>query len=41
VHFFHRIHQDPVIDHVKLLGESWDLGEDDYQISRFPSDWTE
>ncbi|APR99819.1 hypothetical protein BCY86_03350 [Pajaroellobacter abortibovis] len=34
--FFDIFHQDPVLSTVKLLAESWDLGEERYQIGNFP-----
>src|SRR5690348_3847550 len=39
--FFDIIHQDPVISQVKLIAEPWDLGEDGYQVGRFPLLWSE
>ncbi|MDQ0107064.1 glycogen operon protein [Chitinophaga terrae (ex Kim and Jung 2007)] len=39
--FFDIIHQDPVISQVKLIAEPWDLGEDGYQIGKFPNGWAE
>jgi glycogen operon protein len=39
--FFDIIHQDPVISRVKLIAEPWDLGEDGYQVGRFPVGWSE
>ncbi|CAF5022474.1 unnamed protein product, partial [Rotaria sp. Silwood1] len=33
--FFYRIHQDSVIDCVRLLAQPSDLGEGNYQISKF------
>jgi glycogen operon protein len=39
--FFTIIHQDPVIGHVKLIAEPWDLGEGGYQVGNFPIRWTE
>jgi len=39
--FFDIIHQDPVIGRVKLLAEPWDLGEDGYQVGKFPPGWAE
>ena len=39
--FFDVIQQDPVISQVKLIAEPWDLGEDGYQVGRFPPLWTE
>jgi glycogen operon protein len=39
--FFDIIHQDPVISHVKLIAEPWDLGPGGYQVGNFPVLWTE
>jgi isoamylase len=39
--FFDLVHQDPVISHVKLIAEPWDLGEGGYQVGNFPILWTE
>lgn len=39
--FFDIIHQDPVISQVKLIAEPWDIGEDGYQIGKFPPGWAE
>ncbi|GIW10265.1 MAG: glycogen debranching protein GlgX [Chloroflexi bacterium] len=39
--FFDVIHQDPVVSRVKLIAEPWDLGEDGYQVGRFPVLWAE
>jgi isoamylase len=39
--FFDIIHQDPVISHVKLIAEPWDLGQGGYQVGNFPVLWTE
>ncbi len=39
--FFHLIHQDPVLQEVKLIAEPWDLGEGGYQVGRFPARWSE
>ncbi len=37
--FFDAITQDPVLNHVKLIAEPWDLGT--YQVGNFPVDWSE
>jgi isoamylase len=37
--FFDAISQDPVLNHVKLIAEPWDLG--DYEVGDFPVDWSE
>ncbi len=39
--FFDIIHQDPILSHVKLIAEPWDLGEGGYQVGNFPVLWTE
>jgi glycogen operon protein len=39
--FFDVIRQDPVLSHVKLIAEPWDLGPDGYQVGRFPIGWSE
>jgi glycogen operon protein len=39
--FFDVIHQDPVLSHVKLIAEPWDVGEGGYQVGNFPILWTE
>jgi glycogen operon protein len=39
--FFTIIHQDPVIGHVKLIAEPWDVGEGGYQVGNFPLRWAE
>ncbi|HEV3061925.1 MAG TPA: glycogen debranching protein GlgX, partial [Vicinamibacterales bacterium] len=39
--FFDIIHQDPVLSHVKLIAEPWDLGEGGYQVGNFPVRWAE
>jgi glycogen operon protein len=39
--FFDIIQQDPVLSHVKLIAEPWDLGEGGYQVGNFPVGWTE
>lgn len=39
--FFDVIHQDPVISHVKLIAEPWDLGEGGYHVGNFPVLWSE
>jgi isoamylase len=37
--FFDAISQDPVLNHVVLVAEPWDLGT--YQVGNFPVDWSE
>ena len=39
--FFDIIHQDPVLSHVKLIAEPWDVGEGGYQVGQFPLLWSE
>ena len=39
--FFKLVRQDPVLSHVKLIAEPWDLGPDGYQTGRFPVGWSE
>ena len=39
--FFQIIHQDPVLEHVKLIAEPWDVGEGGYQVGNFPPGWSE
>ena len=39
--FFDVIMQDPVLAQVKLIAEPWDLGQDGYQVGRFPPGWAE
>jgi glycogen operon protein len=39
--FFTIIHQDPVLSHVKLIAEPWDVGEGGYQVGNFPVRWAE
>jgi len=39
--FFAAIRQDPVLAHVKLIAEPWDMGSGGYQVGAFPSDWLE
>lgn len=39
--FFDIVHQDPVLNQVKLIAEPWDLGPGGYQVGNFPVGWTE
>ncbi len=39
--FFDLIHQDPMINEVKLIAEPWDVGEGGYQVGNFPPTWSE
>ena len=39
--FFNVIHQDPVLQNVKLIAEPWDVGAGGYQVGNFPVLWAE
>ena len=39
--FFKVLSQDPVLSHVKLISEPWDLGHGGYQLGNFPPGWAE
>jgi glycogen operon protein len=39
--FFTIIHQDPVLNQVKMIAEPWDVGEGGYQVGNFPVKWAE
>jgi isoamylase len=39
--FIAVIYQDPVLSKVKLIAEPWDLGNDGYQVGKFPPEWAE
>jgi len=39
--FFTTLKQDPVLAKVKLIAEPWDIGENGYQLGRFPNSWLE
>jgi glycogen operon protein len=39
--FFNIIYQDPILCHVKLIAEPWDVGDKGYQVGMFPSNWAE
>ena len=39
--FLAAVRQDPVLAHVKLIAEPWDLGPDGYQLGNFPGGWLE
>jgi glycogen operon protein len=39
--FFKALREDPLLRGVKLIAEPWDLGENGYQLGRFPSGWSE
>jgi glycogen operon protein len=38
---FAALAQDPVLAHVKLIAEPWDIGPDGYQLGRFGARWQE
>ena len=39
--FLQAIAQDPVLSHVKLIAEPWDVGSDGYRVGGFPVGWSE
>ncbi len=39
--FFNVIHQDPILQNVKLIAEPWDVGAGGYQVGNFPVLWAE
>jgi glycogen operon protein len=39
--FFAAVRQDPVLAHVKMIAEPWDLGPGGYQVGGFPNGWAE
>jgi isoamylase len=39
--FFCAIRQDPVLSHLKLIAEPWDVGPNGYQLGNFPPGWAE
>ncbi|BDX05968.1 glycogen debranching protein GlgX [Planctobacterium marinum] len=39
--FFRALRQDPVLQHVKLIAEPWDIGHGGYRLGHFPSNWQE
>ncbi len=39
--FLRRIAEHPRLSRVKLVAEPWDLGEEGYQLGRFPAPWRE
>jgi glycogen operon protein len=39
--FFDIIHQDPVLENIKLIAEPWDIGAGGYQVGNFPVRWCE
>lgn len=39
--FFAALQSDPVLSHVKLIAEPWDIGAGGYQLGAFPAGWLE
>ena len=39
--FLDSCRQDPILSHVKLIAEPWDIGPGGYQVGRFPPGWAE
>ena len=39
--FLTAVHQDPVLERVKLIAEPWDVGPDGYCVGAFPVRWSE
>jgi isoamylase len=39
--FFATVHQDPVLQSVKMIAEPWDTGANGYQVGNFPFHWSE
>ena len=39
--FFDIVHQDPVLNRMKLIAEPWDVGDGGYQVGNFPVLWCE
>ena len=39
--FLDIVRQDPVLSHVKLIAEPWDVGDGGYQVGSFPPGWAE
>ena len=39
--FLTAVHQDPVLQHVKMIAEPWDTGSGGYQVGNFPPGWAE
>lgn len=39
--FLDAIRQDPVLSHVNLIAEPWDVGANGYQVGGFPPGWAE
>ncbi|GAB3663966.1 glycogen debranching protein GlgX [Nocardioides korecus] len=40
-HLLTTIGQDPVLRHVKLVAEPWDVSAEGYRVGEFPAPWTE
>ena len=39
--FMAAVQQDPVLRHVTLIAEPWDVGYGGYQVGRYPAQWSE
>ncbi|NND61379.1 MAG: glycogen debranching protein GlgX [Gammaproteobacteria bacterium] len=39
--FLQALHQDPVLNRVKLIAEPWDVGHAGYRLGQFPRGWSE
>ncbi len=39
--FLAAVRQDPVLQHVKLIAEPWDVGPEGYRLGHFPPGWSE
>jgi isoamylase len=39
--FLAAVHQDPVLERLKLIAEPWDVGPDGYRVGAFPVRWSE
>ncbi len=39
--FLDAVAQDPMLAHVKMISESWDIGPNGYQVGGFPPGWAE
>jgi len=39
--FLNMVHQDEVLNKVKLIAEPWDLGSNGYSVGKFPDSWAE
>ena len=39
--FMAIVQQDPALSQIKLIAEPWDVGENGYQVGRFPPGWSE